>query len=138
MHRKRHDQDLLFYIYKAWPTRHLVATLMKKYYILYTRIYIFTYYMIESCVLYNGSIRSSKISLKAKHRAVSARYMYTTGHPICIFTQKTNYLSFYAYKYLSILLSLSRLSHHSRAHLLCLQFVLHTPTSSISFRKTLR
>jgi len=66
-----------------------------------------------------------------KHRAVSARYMYmyTTEHSICIFTQKTN-LPFYVYKYLLILLSISRFITRARI-LLCLQFVLHTPTSSI-------
>lgn len=53
-----------------------------------------------------------------------------------IYTENKSYLSFYAYKYLSILPP--RLSHHSRAHLLCLQFVLHTPTSSIFAKDSLR
>lgn len=54
-------------------------------------MYIFTYYMIESCVLYNGSIRSSKISLKATRREtprdISELYIHNGAFYRYIYTE---------------------------------------------------
>lgn len=126
----------------------LFAILMKKYYILYTRIYFFfpfsfTYYMIESCNLYTMDqlCRSFKnIFREATRRECALHYVHVGAPYIFVYLHKKETkphihirihtytrAPFYARISISFFLSLSfsRSSiDDSRAHLLCLQFVL--------------